>query len=90
MAKKISVPALVGSKIKAVRAITKTELKNLGMEEDRFGGEYIAIELETGVVLAAQRDPEGNGMGCMIGMIGKDSFYIQPETSGCGKPAKDW
>lgn len=54
----------VGVKIKAVRNMTKTELKNEGWEDDN---EIKCLEFENGFVLYPSRDYEGNGPGILFG-----------------------
>ena len=54
---------MIGAKIKKVRYMNKTELRNEGWDND----DIIAIELDNKTVIYASRDYEGNGGGAIFG-----------------------
>ncbi len=63
-----------GHKIVEIRQMTKDELKHEGWDERN---EY-ALVLDSGLVLYASRDIEGNGPGCIFGYDPniKQHFYF--------------
>lgn len=77
MRKQISVPSLVGATITAVKHASSKELDLVGLER---GENCLVLELSNGVLVLALRDPEGNGPGCMVGLHGKDNFYLDLEA----------
>jgi len=62
---------LEGRKIKAMRNMTKAELKREGWD-----GKCICLELDDGTILYPSRDEEGNGPGALFGYEdGKTIMY---------------
>ena len=64
-----------GQKIKAIRPMTKKELKTEYWEEDNFSTPVV-IELENGAKLYASQDSEGNGPGAMFARDAKGNSLL--------------
>ncbi len=75
MATQVQVPALKGAKISDIRRVTQEECEHVGVEHDYAFG----VVLDNGIMLFALRDPEGNGLGHMIGLHGQNAFDVTPE-----------
>jgi hypothetical protein len=67
---------ITGRTIKAVRNLTKTELKKEGFDSHE---EVTAIVLDDGGVIYASIDEEGNGPGVLFGRANGKGFYVTKE-----------
>lgn len=72
------VPAIKGSRIVEVRALTADELAAQGWDDERQGPQIVLV-LDSGVQVFASRDPEGNGPGCLFGQFERHGFYVEAE-----------
>lgn len=70
--KSIVETVIIGAKVVDVRPMTKAEMK----KEFWDGEPPTAIVLDTGVVLYASQDEEGNGPGSMFGYHKKTQFGV--------------
>lgn len=71
-------PAIAGSRIVAVRAMTKAELEAEGWY-DRHGLPPIILELSNGMTIYTSSDDEGNNFGVMLCTYKDKRFYVTPE-----------
>lgn len=76
---------LRGTKIRAVRNMTRHELEEQGWESEEPG---VVIELEDGIKLFPSHDEEGNRPGVMVGMYAGKEFYLEPEGPKEWSPGK--
>lgn len=73
MAKSVEVE-VIGVAVKALRPMTQEEMDAEGWEITGSGVPTV-VELENGVKFYPSMDPEGNGAGCLYGLIGDHRFY---------------
>jgi len=75
----ITIPRIVGSKIKEIRQMTRAEMENESWDD--YHEQPMVIILDSGVRLYPMADPEGNGPGCMVGGVKSgETFYLEPEA----------
>lgn len=55
---------IIGSVVTKIRGMTKKEKEN---EDWDNGSKIIVLELNTGQIIFASQDDEGNGPGCLFG-----------------------
>jgi hypothetical protein len=60
---------LTGQRIKEVRLMTPTEMAHEGWTADRIDMAPVVIVTENGTRIYPARDPEGNGPGCLFGVL---------------------
>jgi hypothetical protein len=82
MPKEAQVPTLVGAKVVSVHPITQAEAGASGIEISRRDAmSVMSVTLDNGVTLVALSDEEGNGPGCLTGVYGRTSFYLNKEPA---------
>jgi hypothetical protein len=73
----LEVPAVVGVRLKAIRAMTQDEADEEGWA--RASDFPLVLEFENGVCVYASRDDEGNGPGVLFGRYQEVGFYVKEE-----------
>lgn len=74
---------VVGQRIENIRSATPEELNDLGWDDSPYP--LVVLVLENGGRIFASQDEEGNGPGCLFGIINETHVYIYEHSTDMGE-----